>query len=439
MVPRPVTISTVSRFSRAASVASVVWQAGCILNSDPYLPPSPADRVAFEARLAADSTDVDAVVALAVFDLGDARAESAARLLQRTVVRAPDDPVVPLLLAVAEEARSISSARVAYGNYARGRGGALAEWARARMDALEVAAVTEEVRRALAAPAPDLTQADSRSVVVLPFAYSSGDQIEQGLATALSTLVTSDLRRRGQWDLVDDRRARIALREMRIASESLLDLAVAASIGPYVGARHVVQGRFVPAPADSVIWEVTVTTLTAGAEPTVARFAIKGAVTEASLMERRMPNLIRNTLDGEQLVDELSPRHAELEVAMVAFGNGVMALDRDDQEAAEIAFERAFALDSTFLEAGELQVRTAAVTSTRIVPLPTQLAEIARVGERQRAVLALQMAGGSAHQQALSRVGARERPLLADALGLDAFGANVLLEIRLVPLGGGAP
>jgi hypothetical protein len=175
---------------------------GCFLASDPFVAPGPTDAPGLEARVAADSSDVDAVVGLAVLRLEEGNADAARNLLTRANRFVPGDPAIPLLLAIAEERLGeYGSAHERYTSYADGRIGTLVGRAGLRAYAIEALAFRDQARSGLAGAPPEPPMTDPGLVAVLPFAHS-GDADVEAQSAAVSTVVSWDVGDAG-WRAMD--------------------------------------------------------------------------------------------------------------------------------------------------------------------------------------------------------------------------------------------
>ena len=103
---------------RIALLAFALLCGGCFLRSPAFELPTPGDVPSIDARLERDSAEVDAVVARADLDVAEGRPDVARSLLESADRRMPGDPVLPFLLAIAqEEAGLLSEARRTYDAY----------------------------------------------------------------------------------------------------------------------------------------------------------------------------------------------------------------------------------------------------------------------------------------------------------------------------------
>jgi hypothetical protein len=410
----------------------------CFIGTDPFVAPAPADRAGLESRVSRDSTDVSAVVALSVLGLAEAREEEVVALLEPAVERMPLDPVLPLLLGLARERAGLPLAAYdTYADYTEGHIGRLADLGGRRLEVVRVRARQEQADRLLAdavggeAPNP-------RTIVVLPFSHSPSDARAGDFAAAVATLLAEDLRQYG-WPVIDPQLARILLGGVTTDPEAYDDVSTGVTVGWLVGAGRVVQGTMGAPVADSVRWDVTLTTLTPAEAPEIAYQTVVGAANDLPNIERQLAVVLQDVLERSVQRDRFGPAHTQSSSALEAYGRGLLAMDRDDLGAARAAFEQAVELDSTFVEARDLAARAAILEAANAEPVEEIATTIARVGELQRSVLDLRSGPVSAHQQALTEVAARDRLLLTDVLGLDRLGGATLLELQFVLPGGGSP
>lgn len=422
---------------RVLTMAGALLAQGCFLTSTPYTPPTADDAERYSARVATDSTDVEAAAALALLHLQQGREEAAEVLLARVDERLPGDPAVPLLLAIARE--RLGNQRAAYdgyGSYRSSHIGQLAGRAGTRMRALGASIVRQNARDLLALGPGAFPLRDDGLVAVLPFAHSGGAPDAEGLAVAVAEISAREVGDVRGWDAVDGAMVRALLDEMGVPVARRADLAVGVEVGRRVGAAHVVQGVSRRLSLEVVVWDVTVTTLGEGSVLQVYQVALESAVGQVVGMQRRLSRLVEQVAADQPTATRDGPPVTESVAAMAAFGEALLAWDRGDIAAARAAYALAVELDSDFVLAAE---QAALFDELASAPSLDSLAiEAARLGELQRWVAALRTGPGSPHGDALARVGARERPLVADMLGLDALTGSVLLDL-VFTIPGGSP
>ena len=417
-------------------LATLLSAPACFLASDPFQSPAPAEAPDLEARLAADSADMDAAVRLAVLHLLAGRAEEAQALLQRADGASPGDPAIRLLLAAADERLgAFVPAAMAYEGYRRTRTGSLATLAQERLVAIQPSVLRERARTIASAPRSDSLPMDPDLVAVLPLVRTASDASASAESAAISALVARGLAERG-WRVVDDMLLRLVLEEMRVAPSALADVALGVEIGRRLGASRIVQGTARRVSLTSTEWDVTILTIEGPTSLRIEHVAIAAGPGATPAMQQRMSVLVRGVLERRQLAEPLGESATLSSVAFVSFGAGLLALDRGDAEAAREAFSEALMADPTFVDAAAMTSR--AEVALRAPPLDSLIHEAARVGGLQRAVLALRSAPGSVHQAALARVGEGERALFTDVLGLDDLTGSVLLDVTFT-LPGGIP
>ncbi|MEX2048972.1 MAG: hypothetical protein WEB90_05285 [Gemmatimonadota bacterium] len=422
---------------RVILLAGAIAAQGCFVGSTSFDPPAPTRVAVYEARMAADPSDVTAAVSLAVLQLREGRAEDARELLVRADAAVPGDPALMLLRAIAEErVGDYATAGASYAAYRRSHIGVLARHAGIRMAAMGATTLRLDTRRALSEPLIDPEDLDERLIAVVPFSHSGSDVDAEALSAAVADVVTRDVGATGRWSTVDGARVRVLLDEMDVPIARRADLDVALEVGQRLGAARVVQGVSRRVSLDVVVWDITVLSLREGRVLQVDQVALEGGVTQVLPMQRRLSALVGQVLAPQGAEERSEPGRTNDPAALTAFGSGLLAWDRGDVAAARAAFGRALELAPRFAEAEE---RVAFFDELLAAPpLDSLIVEVARVGELQRSVAALRAAPGSTHRDALARVGGRERALVSDMLGLDALTGGVLLDLTFT-LPGGTP
>lgn len=419
-------------------LAAVGLMEGCILGSAPFEHPTSNDLPGLERRLAADATDVEAGVALSVTALSEGRYAEARVLLEDLVDRLPGDPALPVLLGIADqELGDVQAARNRYVAYRESHGGGpLVEHSQIRLDMVEAAALREDVRALLAREGSPAAPRVTTRVLVLPFARSGDDAQAEAESTALTALLTAHLRTRS-WLPADDRFVRLLLDEMDLPPARLGELSVGLRLARLTTAGHVVQMRSTSLVPDSVRWDVTVTGVAADGGLSIEHLALVGDAQRTLEMEQRMASMLLEVMGPASEADEAAESHTGSIDALRLFGRGVLALDRGETSEALEAFERARAIDPDFEEAGALVRRLQAVLALEERPLDAELVEVARVGERIRAVALLGSVQGGGQERALENVGRRDRAVIPEVLGLTRLSGGVILDAVFSPPGGG--
>lgn len=416
---------------RAALVlgALTILLASCLPRTPAFELPVPGEIEALERRVGTDSTDVDALVALAASRLAAADAEQATRLLDVALVSAPDDPAATLLRGVAleESGRPLEAANQ-YRAYMDLHPGPMVRRAMARLDGVAIEATREVARRSLASTP---TEPQGRRVVVLPFAHE-GSPTEEELTSAVATLASRDVTGRG-WSVVDPRLARILLSEAGIRPTERAEYEVARRVAGAVGASHVVRGRFIQTDPDLVEWRVAVDDFTREDSTTLALVTVRLAPDQMVELEQRVGGILSGALfrgdpDAHDDVYHTSDRFALLE-----YGRGLIAWDAGVVSDAISAFEGAVTRDPDFGEASDWVTRLRSVEAIRDGERADQIVEIARLGELRRVLVAARTDPAGTPGAA---IGAGGRPFVADLLGLDRLGAGPALEIRFTLPGG---
>ncbi|HUF12640.1 MAG TPA: tetratricopeptide repeat protein [Longimicrobiales bacterium] len=377
-IPRGVLLATVA----LAALASACATAG------PPVVATPADIPALERAAAANPGDADALTLLGVAYQAAGRHEDAAATLGRAIETGAARVVASLYLGVSLEAlERWQDARDAYTAYlAAGTGaaddGAVDGDAELRRDVeRRIALVDRELlevdaRRLLEQEAELSGQpAEPRSVAVFPFRVVTDDPRFEPLQLALADMVTTDLSIPGVLVLLERARIQAVVREMALSLAGYAEPATGARVGRLMRAEHVVQGSVTVLPEERVRLEMAV--LDAGRRERTGGAEDEGALTAIFDAEKRLVFAVFDALGVPLTAAEreaIEENRARNLLAFLAYGEGLMAMERGDYAAAAAAFGQAAQLDPGFQaaevhqqEAAELQ--QAAQTSTGDIAL----------------------------------------------------------------------
>jgi hypothetical protein len=401
---------------------------GCFAASAPFVAPQPTDATDLAARARSDPADVQAIASLALLQIAEGRTEEARALLSPAVDALPEDPALPLLLAIADELEGQpAAARDRYDDYRRARVGRLAARAEQRRVVVDAGALRQDAQRSLGVPS-DSIPGDRGLVAVLPFARSSNDEAIYAESAAVAALMGWDLS--GGWNVVDGARVRVLLDEMDVAATDLAELSLGVELGRRLGAARVVQGTMRRPSVQTAEWDITVTSLDPGTTARVDHFSLTGLVAQVLPMQQRAAVMVRESLEDEFRQDRPGVVYTVSAQALTSLGRGLLAMDRDDPSAARDAFSEAVELDGQFAGARALVARMDTILTAPALNVLAE--EVARVGELQRAVAGLRTSPSSLHQTTMTRLGRSDRATVSELLGLDAAPGGTLLDLTFV-------
>ncbi|HEX7048897.1 MAG TPA: CsgG/HfaB family protein [Longimicrobiales bacterium] len=357
-------------------VATALAAAACAPAFRPVAAPAPADVPALEARLARDSSDVDAMISLAAaYRVADRLAE-ARRLLERANSLRPDDPDAVFYLGLTyEDLERYDDAARFYRRYiAVGGSAPLKSRLEARLRLLEHRRLLAAVRRALADEA-ELAAAPPQpsTVAVFPFLFAAADSTLRPLSRALAELLVTDLSQTDRLTVLERTRVQLLLDEMRLARTGVVDPATAARSGRLLGAGRIVQSR-IEGDETALRLEAAVVDVARGTEDArVTPVTQEDALRDLFDMEKRLALDIYRTLGVELTVAErerVQRRPTENVRALLEFGLGLAEADEGRFAAAAAHFSRAAELDPAFelaraRAAAAAAMAAAAGTSTR--------------------------------------------------------------------------
>lgn len=390
--------------------------------------PAP-DLPALEARVAADSADVEAAVQLGAAYRDLRRLDDARRVLEGVRRRAPgNDDGVLLLGLTYEDQGELDRARELYGWYVREGGsrrlrdelrGRLAVLERQDREAEVREAVAHEARLSSAPPQPN-------SVAVFPFLFGGGDESLRPLERALAEFMVTDLSQTGRLQVLERVRVQQMMDEIALGQSGRVDSATAARSGRLLGAASVVQGRF-SGTEQALELEARVARVTAsGPRATGAPATRRGTMERLFEMEKALALTVYQRLNVQ-----LTPAERERVMripttnlqAVLAFGRGLQAADAGDWAQAATHFLEAARLDPNFSPAaGRAQE---ALHAARALAVTTaDLADMVQV----------KLAYGAEVLDAVDQLipGSQVGRAVAERLGIDGLRARAAAVSRLL-------
>lgn len=360
-----------------------------------------ADIPRLEAMVEAEPDDVDALTALGVAYYNAARYGDAVGALRRAVATGPDAaPVASLFLGLSHEAnedwQEASDAYAAFLAQAEAdsdvrddieRRVALVE-RELMQDQLEAMLAQEE---ALAAQPPQ-----PRTVAVFPFRVVAEDPRFEPLQYALADMVTTDLGIPGSLQMLERSQIQALVQEMALSLAGYTDAANGARVGRLMRAEHVVQGSVVLLGDERLRMEMAVV------DP--AQAVREGGASDETGLEQIFEaekQLVMHLFGTLGITLTAAEREAIEEnrtgslLALLAYGEGLEAMDRGDFAAANAAFQNAASIDPGFQaaqqraeESAELQAAAetsgaeiAVAAAEEFVVAPTETTETALVDQ----------------------------------------------------------
>jgi tetratricopeptide (TPR) repeat protein len=425
----------------------VSWAAlaGCTAVQLSIPSPSPQQIPELEARIRADSTDLDAILLLARgYSEGD-RTDQALELVRRARVHLPAPSDLALLEGLyAEEVGDFSGAREAYEEFlSSDPPPSLRDEAEAHLLLVRREELKTSVREALAREeALAETEPDPGAVGVFPFLYEGEDPEWAPLSKAFAELLITDLGVTGRLTVLERVKIQTLLDELALAEAGLVDQETAARSGRILGAGQLVQGRYRIQDARRIGVDAAVVSVGQPGEIQVEPVLGEGEIQGLFDLEKQMALDLHAEM-GIQLTPaeeaRIHERHTESVQALLAFGRGLSATDEGDFRAAQAHFHRAAELDPGFSLARTRAVNAARSAAAALAQSSLQLQALSqRLIQQKAAIRALSNAPASIRQQILSRLTLQQRAALAELLGQDRVGTAILLELTFVRPGGGS-
>lgn len=329
---------------------TVLAAVGCAANpSDDSVPPSELPALAARAAAHPDDADVRFRLGVGYYDAGQYPAADSA--LRAALALDSTDVQARIYLAYVEEARGALDSATADLAAARPSADAATQAAiDDRLALIHREQLVADARAALAAESTLTTlPPEPATIAVLPFRAVGPDTDLIPLGRAVADLVLNDLGKLTELRLLERDRVEALVSEMRLADSGLVDPATAARPGRLLRAERIVQG-VVEARDTAAVG------LTAG----VVRTA-DGSLAAAATADDPLPQVIaaeQRLVRGIVRGLGITPTPAEdsaLRVpatrsypALLAYGRGLVALDRGDFATADRQFGAAAAADPGF-------------------------------------------------------------------------------------------
>ena len=313
----------------------------------------PADVPSLEAAVAAQPADADALTRLGVAYYNARRHADAADALDRAVATGEAAPVAHLSLGLAHEAaedwQQASAAYAAFLGSAPADSELRGDIER-RVALVERELMHEQLETMVAQEAALSNQpAQPRTIAVFPFRVVADDPRYAPLQYALADMVTTDLGIPGSLQLLERAQIQALVQEMALSLAGYTDAASGARVGRLMRAEHVVQGSVVLLDADRLRMEMAVVDPAQGVRTGTAddETALEQIFDTEKRMVLELFDVLGITLTAAEREAIEENRTGSL-LAMLAYGEGLEAMDRGDFGAAANAFGNAATIDPGF-------------------------------------------------------------------------------------------
>jgi TolB-like protein len=361
MTARPRPALPVGRF---VSLLVVVLAGACASVPQAVAPPADEEVRALEAGVAADSSDLRAMLALGEAYRRLDRYEPARGLLERAAARHPSSPETAALLGLTYEDLGLpAEASEQYRSYLRvGRDPALRRHLADRLVLLRRDELIAAARAAVAREA-QLTASTPQpaTVAVFPFLLQADDPQLAPLGRAMAELLTTDLAQTNRLTVLDRLRVQVLLDEIRLGQAGLADPATAARSGRLLGAERIVQGS-VGGTEELLQLRAAVVGVNSqvGGQPVALQE--QDPLPRLFDMEKRLAAAVYRAVGIELTAAELervNRRPTDNVAALLAYGIGLEAEDAGDWGRARAAYSNAVARDPGFASAREHEANAA--------------------------------------------------------------------------------
>jgi TolB-like protein len=191
------------------------------------------------------------------------------------------------------------------------------------------------------------------SLAILDFENNSFFKAQeyQSLSKGLAEIMTTELARNPSLRMVERRRLRQLMDELKLAQAGAIPEEGSLRVGKLAGAQHLVFGGYMVAPDDKIRIDVRIVAVETGL--TLKAGEATGRTRDVLTLVRRLADKILKDLDVRF---EEGGRSAQGKVgldALTAYSRGVAFSDAGDAEAAAECFRRALELEPGFTLAKE--------------------------------------------------------------------------------------
>ncbi len=319
------------------------------------------DMRRLQERVDTNPGDAEALSEIGVIYLRTARYAQAADYLQQAFANGADDPKTLLHLGLASE--SIGRRQTALRLYERytdvSRLSPYRKPMEGRYRNLSRKIAQDEVRAQLARETEIGGETSPRILAVVTFNFQGGDDQYAPLGRGLAEMMTVDLAKVPDLQLVERVRLQVLLDELELGQSEAIDASTAPRMGRLLGAGRLIGGNFSVLQGDNLSVDAAVVTVESAAPPAVE--SRSGSVRDIFRLQKEVAfALIEElgyTLTPEQR-EEIEREPTQNLQAFLAYSRGLQEEDAGNFEAAAQHFGRAHLLDPNF-EAAAAQQETA--------------------------------------------------------------------------------
>ena len=335
------------------------------LDADPSQIPS------LQEQLSQNPGDLTAQTRLGIAFYKDGRFEQARTTLANAVEAGAESGAAYLYLGLSNESlEDWAGAREAYTTYLDvGNWGPLKDDLEDRLLLIVRSELQAAAQAALAQEAELIAEPpEARTVAVFPFRLISDNEGLLPLQVALADMMITDLAISNALTVLERTQIQSLLDEMALSEAGYADPATGARAGRLLRSEHVVQGVLTTLGQEEIRFDTEVM------NTVQARSA--GSISDQDELEAIFDmekGLVFQILDvlGAVLTpaerEAINENRAESILAFLAYGEGLMAMDRGDFQAASDLFQQAASIDPTRRRRPTLRPRA---STTRRRPLP---------------------------------------------------------------------
>ena len=312
----------------------------------------PGDIPSLQEQLSQDPGDLTAQTRLGIALYKDGRFEQARATLSNAVDAGAESGAAYLYLGLSNESlEDWGGAREAYTTYLDvGNWGPLKDDLEDRLLLIVRNELQSAAQAALAREAELATEApEPRTVAVFPFRLVSDNEDLAPLRVALADMMITDLAISNALTVLERTQIQSLLNEMALSEAGYADPATGARAGRLLRSEHVVQGVLTTLGQENIQFDAEVMN--------TVQAQSAGSISDQDQLEsifEMEKGLVFQILDvlGAALTpaerEAINENRAENILAFLAYGEGLMAMDRGDFQAASDLFQQAASLDPTF-------------------------------------------------------------------------------------------
>ena len=332
----------------------------------------PAQIPSLQEQLSQNPGDLITETRLGIAFYKDGRFEQARTTLANAVEAGTESGAAYLYLGLSNESlEDWTGAREAYTTYLDvGNWGPLKDDLEDRLLLIVRNELQAAAQAALAQEAELVTEPpEPRTVAVFPFRLISDDEGLLPLQVALADMMITDLAISNALTVLERTQIQSLLNEMALSEAGYADPVTGARAGRLLRSEHVVQGVLTTLGQENIQFDAEVM------NTVQARSA--GSISDRDRLEAIFDmekGLVFQILDvlGAPLTpaerEAINENRAESILAFLAYGEGLMAMDRGDFEAASDFFQQAASIDPTFVELGSLLLPCAPAQRKLLAP-----------------------------------------------------------------------